>query len=859
MLETTLDNGLRVIVEENHAARVVAAQIWVRVGSADETPEDAGLAHVHEHMLFKGTERRKVGEIAADVEAAGGDINAWTSFDETVYHVTMPSRELDVALDILADAVQHSAFDKDELAKELEVVLEELRRGKDTPSRVASEMLFDKAFVEHTYRRPVIGHVETVSAFTREQILAFYRRHYQPRNMVLVVVGDVTAEEVVKKAEQLFDASLNTGTPPARERPDEPAQTSLRVVTATQDIHETHMSMAWHGPKLSDEDTPAIDVLSVVLGTGESSRLYRRVKREQELVNDCYAYSYTPRDPGLFVVGAQIQGDRIEDAFRALLTETQRFRHEAPDDAEVEKAKTIIMADAVYQKETVQGMARKLGYYELVAGSPDYAERYYEAVRAVTPADVMRVAKKYLMPSALTVSTLAPSAQEGKMAEATVLRIAEEVTAELDRAPQSSGVEAGDHGVVKTKLSNGATVVLFEDPAVPLVSIRAASKGGLLAETATTNGVSHLVGELIVRGTERYRAEQIVDETDAMAGGITGLSGRNSLGLRGDFLAETWERGFELFSSCLLEPVFDGVEIEKERKTQLEDIASRQDSLSTVAFENFAATLYDAHPYRFPTLGTKASVEALTRDQVLAAYREQLRPDELTLTVVGAIDVHKTLAQMERRIGIAKPHPDAKRFTAPAEPTLPESARKVFIEREKEQAHLVLGFLGVSMNDPRRYALDVLSSVLGGQAGRLFLELRDRQSLAYSVGAFSLEGLDRGYFAFYIGTSPDKLETALTGIQGELNRILTEDVTEPELSRAKRYLIGTHEIALQRASARSGTMALNEAYGLGWDHHLHQAERIEAVTAATVREVANELLTLDRSVRAVVAVRDVES
>lgn len=855
MLRTTLKNGLEVIVEENHHAKVVAAQVWVRVGSADERPDEAGLAHVHEHMLFKGTARRKVGEIAADVEAAGGEINAWTSFDQTVYHVTIASREVDVALDILADAVQHSAFDAEELSKELEVVLEELRRGNDTPSRVASEMLFDTAYQRHTYRRPVIGFVDTVKSFTREQILTFYRRWYQPRNMCLVVVGDVKAEDIVSKAERLFERELNAGEAPRREREPEPAQDGIRVAVKAQDIQENHLGIAWHGPKLSDDDTPAMDILSIVLGTGESSRLFRRVKREAELVADCYAYSYTPQDPGLFVVGGQVLGDRakVEAAFKALMKETLRLCWEEAEPAELEKARTIILSDAVYQKETVQGVARKLGYYELVAGGIEFETKYYDAVKAVTAADVRRVAKKYLSVDAFSASSLLTTACDGGLSEAAVRRLAKEVVAELEAEHAPARIEPGPLGAAKVKLSNGATLVVLEDPTVPLVSVRAAAPGGLLAESAANNGVSHLVGELIVRGTERYSAEQIVDETDAMAGGLSGLSGRNSLGLKGDFLRESWERGFELFASCLLEPTFAAEEIEKERRTQLEDIAARQDSSSAVAFDHFAQTLFGEHPYRFPTLGTAESVQALTREQVLETYRTQLRPDGLTLCVVGAVDVAKTLAVVEARIGRAQPHADAKRFVRPKPPEGPAEPRSARVKREKEQAHLVLGFLGLSLSDERRPALDVLSSVLGGQSGRLFLELRDKQSLAYSVGAFGLEGLDPGYFAVYMGTSPDKLETAERGIRAELQKVLDAEITPAELQRAQRYLIGAHEIALQRASARSSTMALNEAYGIGYDEHARYEARIAQVTAKRIREVAREVIRLDRAVRSVVS------
>jgi zinc protease len=851
MLKTTLKNGLKVIVDENHASRVVAAQVWVDVGSADEHGPDAGLAHVHEHMLFKGTVKRKVGEIAADIEAAGGDINAWTSFDQTVYHVTMPSREVDVALDILSDAVQHSTFDAEELARELEVVLEELRRGNDTPSRVASEMLFKTAYNLHPYFRPVIGYVETVSAFTREQILAFYKKWYHPRNMCLVVVGDVKEADVVRRAEALFEQGREGALRPAR--PIEPPQMTMRNIRKTQDIQETHLSFAWHGTPLRHEDTPAIDVLSVLLGSGESSRLYRRVKREGELVNDCYAYSYTPQDPGLLVIGAQIHGPNIEEAYRALLRETLRLRLEMPERSEIEKARTIILSDAIYQKETVQGVARKLGYFELVAGGTDFEEEYYAKVRAVTPADVQRVAMMYLDPGRMSVSTLMPLAHESAMSDARVADIAREVEVELDKARPRSSIALGEGGVAKVKLSNGATLLVKEDKTVPLVSVRAVSVGGLLWETPRTNGASHLAGELLVRGTEKFSAEQIIDEVDAMAGGISGLAGRNSLGLRGDFLLQTWERGFELFSSCLLEPTFLNEEVEKEKKTQLEDIAARMDNLSAVAFDQFAATLYETHPYRLPVLGTKESVAGLTREDVLAAYRDQLRPDRLTLAVVGAVDVGATIDLVERRIGKARPNPDAKDIARPALDPPITSPRSVKALREKEQVHLVLGCMGVSIADDRRYVLDVLSSVLSGQAGRLFLELRDKQSLAYSVSAICLEGLDPGYFSVYIGTSPDKLEVAERGILKELKKVLETEITAAEVERAKRYLIGSHEIGLQRASSRCSTMALNEAYGIGYDEHMRYAERIEAVTAPRIREVAREIIRLDAAVRSIIA------
>ena len=854
MLQTSLPNGLKVLVQENHASKVVAIQVWVRVGSADETPDEAGLAHVHEHMLFKGTERRAVGAIASEIEAAGGDINAWTSYDQTVYHVTMASRDFDVGLDILADAVQHSAFDAVELARELEVVLEEVRRGTDDPSRVLSQNLFATSYTTHPYRRPVIGYVESVKSFTRDKILDFYRRWYRPKNMCLVVVGDVDAKHVVERSQALFDGDGAATPLPDRPRPPESAQDGLRVVREVKDLQETRLAVAWHGPALRDEDTPALDVLTIVLGGGESSRLVRKVKRELQLVNDAYAYAYTPQDPGLLMLGANIHGDVVEDAFRALLVEALALRQAPPTAAEVEKARTILLADAVYQKETVQGIARKIGFFELVAGDPMYEETYYAGVRKVTPQDVRRVAEKFLRTDSMTVSVLLPEAQDKVMTEDAVRTIVAEVEAEVEATKRMHRFEVGEEQVAKVKLSNGATLLVREDRAVPLLSVRAAACGGLLAEDESTNGVTHLAGELLVRGTKQFTADQINESLDATASGIVGVSGRNSLGLRGDFLLESWPRGFELFTSCLLEPVFDADELERERKTQIEDIASRQDSPSAVAFDRFALALWKQHPYRLPVMGTKDVVQSLTRAQVIDAYQVQLRPDRLTIAVVGAVDVGDTIDRFERVVGAAKPKADIRSLVLPPVEAPPDAPVDTAIKLKREQAHIIIGFPGIDIYDERRWSLEVLTSVLAGQGGRLFLELRDKLSLAYSVTALSLEGRAPGYFAVYMGTAPEKLGTATEGMQAELQKVLDDGVLAEEVSRAQRYLVGTHEIALQRTSARSGTMALNEAYELGWEDYLRYASRIEAVTTDSVHQVAKDLIRFDRAVTSVVDV-----
>ena len=282
----TLPNGLTVVFEPRHTARVAAFQVWVRAGSADERPDQAGLAHVHEHMLFKGTARRGPGEIARSVEAHGGQINAWTSYDQTVYHVVIASEFARLGLDILADAVRGSAFDAGELQRELEVVCEEIKRGEDAPARRASRDLFSTAFAHHPYGRPVIGTAENVRGFTRERVLEFYERHYTPRNLVLSAAGDLDEERLRAWVEELFGGDWGRPFQGPVPRAVEPEPTGRRVMLREDGVKDVWMHLGFAIPGVAHPDVPALDALAMLLGMGENLRWVREFKRRLGIVNE---------------------------------------------------------------------------------------------------------------------------------------------------------------------------------------------------------------------------------------------------------------------------------------------------------------------------------------------------------------------------------------------------------------------------------------------------------------------------------------------------------------------------------------------------------------------------------------------
>lgn len=852
----TLKNGLKVVLSENHSAPVVAFQAWVRVGSADEPPRLAGVAHVFEHMLFKGTKKRGVGQIAQEVEGSGGEINAWTSYDETVYHLVMASDYFDTGLDILADTLQFSSFDPAELGRELKVVLEEVKQGLDDPDRMASQGLFEAAFDVHPYGRPIIGTPETVSRFKRQDLLDFFAKHYVASNLTLAVVGDFDMARAQVAITRAFE-KMPAGTP-APKRRAQPPQTAPRVLAVARDVKETQLLLGFRVPSLHDDDVPALDLLAVVLGQGDSSRLNREVVRNQQLVTGASAYGFSGLDPGLFVLGANFPPGRVDEATRALLDEALRLAREDMSPEELNKSRTILESDRVFDKETVQGYARKLGFFASIAGDVAFEGRYFDRLRSLTPADLRRVAARYFRPESLTVFVQIPEPKadrqkdRGARAQAQLEKIVANATARADRRFESAPVPAASavDAVTRVVLPGGLRLLVMRDPSVPIVAVRAAWPGGLRYEDPASNGISNLLAALLSRGTKTRSAEDISNAVESMAGSLSGFSGRNSLGLQGEFLSRHFDLGLELIADCLQNATFADDELEKERRVVLDDLRAQEDNIGHVAFQLFHSAMWTRHPYRMDQLGTRSSVGGLTRRKLMNHLRTHYRRDNLTIAVVGDVDPKTVVARVKALFPEGSPVRIEKPQIA-SEPVRTEPTQ-TFRFLAKEQAHVVIGYPGTTLYNPDRYALEVLSQILSGQGGRLFVEIREKRALAYRVSAFGLEGIDPGYFALYVATGPERLDEAMTALRAEIQRAVDEDVSRDELERAQRYLVGTHAIGLQRKGAIAAIMALNEAYGQNHRLYRQYGDKIRKITINDVRRVARKYLDPKKEVMAVV-------
>jgi len=858
------------LLDESHLAAVAEVQIWARVGSADEGPGEAGIAHFHEHMLFKGTERRGVAEVAGAIEGVGGRVNAYTSYDTTVYHATVPSDGLGLALDVLADMVRGSLFDSDELAREIEVVLEEIRRSDDSPPHVCAEALFAAAYRVHPYRAPILGSRESVASFDRERVHAFYRRWYAPDNLLVVVSGDFEADAFAASVRALFADAAPAGA--RRARPAEPPQHAPRAALLRRPFERACFEIAWPAVALGHPDTPYLDLLAFVLGEGESSRLVRRVKEAEGLVDRVDASCYTPLDPGLFGVSADLDAERVADAVEAIAREVEGVRRAPVSADELEKARANFLASEHFERESVAGRARKLGTFEAIAGDWRGDAAYLEAVRRATPDDLLRVALAHLDPRRVTVAAVLPEGAEPALDEKELLaatgRGAERaalaaVPERIDEGPAPGAAAAAAvsgatparasafaPAIESYRLANGTVLHVEPRREVPVVALRGAFHGGLLAEDAGRAGLTQLVTSMWLRGTRRRDAAELAHAIESIAADVDGFAGRSGFGLSMEATSDRFEAALDLFTEVLLEPAFADDELERERRDTLAALARREDRLGARVLDLFTGALWDAHPYRWPVLGTPETVAAFTRADVLAHHARWVRGPNLVLALSGDVDPDRAAEQIAARLTRLDAAP-CPRPAPPIEPPL-SAARQVALRKDRAQAHLVVGFRGLTVDDPDRFALEVITQVLAGQGGRLFLELRDRRGLAYSVSALNAEGVAPGFFAVTIGTAPDKLDEARRAIQEELEALVAGAPPEEELERARRYLIGNFEIDRQRSAVRAAHMAIDALYGLGADAQRRYAASVAAVTADDVLRVARRIIDLSVAVEAVI-------
>jgi len=834
-----LDNGLVVLLQPVAGSGLVAVEGAVRTGSITEGEWiGSGISHFVEHMLFKGTERRGVGEVEKEIQLCGGSYDAFTSYEYTGYRIVIPNENLPKILDLLSDVLQNAIFDPGELEKEREVILKELAMGRDDPDRFLHLLNWSRAYTNHPYRHPIIGYESLFRSLTREDVIRYYHERYVPNNMVLALAGDFQTAEAAELIHEKFIGMKRKGVPEI-EIPREPLQMSPRKnFVESNKVKLAHIQMTYHTVSLRDPDLYSLDVLAILLGDGESSYLHRLLHREKGLVYQVSCWSYTPRDPGVFTIDCLLEPGKIDQAVAETEKELKRLLANGFTKSDLEKAKRSVIADYFTSRQTVETLAGGLVSNELLTSDPNFSERYVAGIQKVTSADLQRILQNYLREDRMTLVGLIPSSEQEKAGQA--------------RQEKEQSLSLYTEGMKKYQLSNGITVLLKQDKRTPLVSVIAAFKGGLLSEKPEQAGISSFTAQLLVKGTAKQNAEEIARWVEERGGALSPFSGNNSFGFTLQLMKEDLSEGLMLASEMVARPSFHEKEIDLVRSLIQVGIRSQEEDAFQQAGKLLRQILFQTHPFRFTTLGTSQTIAKISRGDLSSYYQNFCLPRNLTLCLVGDIDEKQIEPMIRFHFEPWKGRKEKLSFPQFSEPAI-EKERKASHPSEKDQAMVLMGFHTVNLFSEERYQFDLLTSILSGGSGTLYDAIRQKEGLAYSVGAHGIFGLDTGYYVFYAATAPGQTDRVQTLLRQEITALREHPVDEAVLRRAKQELIGNNRIELQSISSLAFKTALDECYGLGYRTIDQYEQKILRMTAGDLQKTAQTYFDLQKSATIVIA------
>jgi len=838
---TTLSNGLRVLVRRDSSAPVVAIVTYVSAGYFDETDDVIGIAHVLEHMYFKGTPSRGVGEIARQTKAVGGYLNAATIYDHTSYYTVLPSSSFAAGLDVQFDAYANSLIDTEELARELEVIIQEAKRKADNPGAVATETLFELLHDRHRIRRWRIGREPGLRALTRESMLRFYRNFYHPGNTVLVVVGDVDPDEAMAEIVARY-GELPAGTPARIPGPTEEGSVGFRHREWSGDIGQTQITFGWRTPPTLDDATPGLDLLGTILGSGRASRLYRAV-REKKLASAVSAYDYTPTSIGVFVIHAESPAERAAEAARAIWAQVRDIRENGVTEVELTRAKRVYEARWIRRLEDMEGQANYLAEWEAL-GDWTMGDDYLRRALAVTTDEIQALARRFLDPDQAGVIVYRP--KDG----AEVAPDAASMRALLDDAPPAvaepaevaplaapaivTGLrpEREEGGVHVFRTETGIPVLVRRKPGA-LVHAGVYVLGGGRDEPPANAGLTSLLVRAALKGTTRRTALQIAEEAELLGGTVTGTAGVESFGWMINVPARHAPQAIELLADVAQHATIPEAAVDTERAIALADLVALRDDMYRYPVRLATQAAFAGHPYGIPASGDERTLPTITAAMLRDWHRERLLHAPATIAIVGDAEPAELAGLAAGAFGELRGGE-----IAPLEaPEWPTALVQRVEQRDKKQTALALMFSGPSRADDARFATSMIAGVASGLGGRFFDELRDKQSLGYTVHAFATERALAGSFIAYIATSPEKEEIARQGLLNEFTKLRETPVTARELDQAKTYALGVHAIRQQSGGAVLGEVV--EAYLFGRLAELEEFEaKVRRVSAEEMRVVA---------------------
>jgi zinc protease len=826
VIKTELDNGLVLIVEENHSVPLASVDVYVHAGSIYEDEYvGSGISHLLEHMMFSGATGWTQEYIKKHFEEIGAVGNAWTWKDDTSYYHTVPSGNIDELLRMYAKLLFEAKFSDEEFKSQQGVIMEEMGMSYDSPTRILQEEFYRLAYIRHPIRYPVIGVKDRFLSITKSDIEKYYNRYYAPNNMVIAVVGDFNAEHIVELVKSEFSRypmrDIKNPSPV-----EEPPVLSQRTKMIERDYQLSYLSLGFRSTKLFDADSPALDLLSAVLSSGRDALLPRKIKQGLGLVNEIESWNYTPTFiDGNFNIVASFPYENLEKVREEIFKILNEIAEKGVSKEDLDRAKAQIKANHYLGAENVERRADYLASNEFYYGDPEYMEKYIKIIEGLNSEDIKRVTKNYILSSKPMEIDIVPPGKGETL-------VSSEKTEE--KSP------------VLTTLSNGMKVLIYEKHSNPTVSVSVDSLSGSVCDPPGKEGLSSLTARMMLIGAGGMTSSDIAGGIEKLGGTLNYEAGNDLTGLRLNVVKDGLFSTLDILSKVIMKPDFRAEELPKQKTLARQTLMRMLDNWGDASYIKARLILYGSHPYAHNPSGTEEGINAITIDDIRTFYGKYFNPKNMMITIVGDVKGDEVVALLEKLLGNWRKG-DVFSGVNISEANGFYNTNEVVEENwSMNQSVLYYMFPCIERGSSDEYAITVFDSIMSGfimPSGRLHTRLRD-EGLVYVVHLYFLPLRYGGLLAIYLATDEKSLDRARKIVEEEIARIKVEKVGDDELARAKELAISaTEDFRRQGFDDIAVQLAVEELLSGGYKRYFDFRDKIMSVTSDDILRVADKYLS----------------
>ena len=808
--QITLDNGLKVITLEDFSCPIVAVQVWYGVGSKDERPDRQGYAHMFEHMMFKGTDLVSEKDQFNLVRKVGGNCNAYTSFDRTVYYETLPANQIELALWLEAERMTFLKIDQEAFDTERKVVEEELRMRENQPYGNVFKKMASEFFTVHPYQWTPIGNIAHLRSTSVPDLRKFWIRNYVPNNATLIIVGAVEHKKAQSLAKKYFGWIPGEPQPKQVTVKEPPLEGVKHVVIDDENAPAGQVMLGWRTVRAGTREETVLDCLSQILGTGHSSRVYRALVADTQLAVEAGTWTYNLQQDGIFVAEATLTqtADHYEQLLEALKTQVQSIQKDGVTEAELEKAKNQLLKTLVTTNLQIESKATLLGNAAVTFGDVSKVNALMDEIRSVTREDIQQAAKQYLPTDRVIQFTVL---QNQGMQNARKDNEEAPITAKPELNPPAPGRDGVkrpsaypkqpplakqdtidfEFDYSEEQLNNGLTVLVIPNHEVPFVSVMLGLTNG--AWTESKPGTAFMTLSMLTKGTDKHNESKLAAELDQYAISLSGNATLDTATVSMNCLNEQLGRGIGLLSEVVLEPTFDKGEFEKLLKQELTSLKISEQDPRYLASKYFNEAVFEEHPYARVVEGSASDLEKITPDDLKLWWSKFARPDQATLIFAGDIQKSQAVELAKQYLGEWKTDLVETGIVLADIPKLKETQIVIVNRPGSAQAQIKVGQLGITRRQQPDYFFGLIAgNYFGGSFhSRLNENLRVKRGLTYASWGYFKPMAQAGTFEISTFTKNESVAETVSVILEQIHEFQTVEPTDPEFYDTRSYIVGS--------------------------------------------------------------------